>query len=101
MFPYDRKRQRFGRAHSYGHPTSRVYRGKARIWLNPHPHIQVPPLVVQPLEASPCIQRMATPHVLNIAVESFEEVGDDKGLILVRIVSSQIRAQNIKKYIRC
>ena len=41
----------------------------------PHPHIQVPPL-----EASPCIQRMASPHVPNIAVESFEEVGDDKGL---------------------
>ena len=41
----------------------------------PHPHIQVPPL-----EASPCLQRMATSHVLNIAVEPFEEVGDDKGL---------------------
>lgn len=46
----------------------------------PHPHIQVPPLVAQPLEASPCLQRMAPPHVLNITVESFEEVGDDKGL---------------------
>ena len=46
----------------------------------PHPHIQVSPLVAQPLEASPCIQRMAPPHVLNIAMESFEEVGDDKGL---------------------
>lgn len=41
----------------------------------PHPHIQVPPL-----EASPSIQRMASPHVPNITVESFEEVGDDKGL---------------------
>ena len=49
----------------------------------PHPHIQVPPLVAQPLEASPCIQRMASPHVPNIAVESFEEVGDDKGLVLI------------------
>ena len=46
----------------------------------PHPHIQVTPLVAQPLEASPCIQRMAPPHVPSIAVESFEEVGDDKGL---------------------
>ena len=46
----------------------------------PHPHIQVPPLVAQPLETSTCIQRMAPPHVLNIAVEPFEEVGDDKGL---------------------
>lgn len=46
----------------------------------PHPHIQIPPLVAQPLEASPCIQRMATTHVLNTAVESFKEVGDDKGL---------------------
>ena len=46
----------------------------------PHPHIQVPPLVAQPLEASPCITRMASPHVPNIAVEPFEEVGDDKGL---------------------
>ena len=46
----------------------------------PHPHIQVPPLVAQPLGASPCLQRMATPHVLNIAVESFEEVENDKGL---------------------
>lgn len=45
-----------------------------------HPHIQVPPLVAQPLEASSCIQRMATPHVPKIDVESFEEVGDDKGL---------------------
>lgn len=50
----------------------------------PHPHIQVPLLVAQPLEASPCLQRMISPHVLNIAVEPFEEVGDDKGLILVR-----------------
>lgn len=41
----------------------------------PHPHIQVPPL-----EASPCIQRMAPPHVHDITVEPFEEVGDDKGL---------------------
>lgn len=41
----------------------------------PHPHIQVPPL-----EASPCLQRMAPPHVPNIAVEPFEEVVDDKGL---------------------
>lgn len=46
----------------------------------PHPHIQVSPLVAQPLEASPCIQRMASPNVPNTAVESFEEVGDDKGL---------------------
>ena len=46
----------------------------------PHPHIQVPPLVAQPLEASPCLQRMAPPHVYDIAVEPFEEVGDDKGL---------------------
>lgn len=46
----------------------------------PHPHIQVSPLVAQPLETSTCIQRMAPPHVLNIAVEPFEEVGDDKGL---------------------
>ena len=38
------------------------------------------PLVAQPLEASPCLQRMATPHVLNIDVESFEEVENDKGL---------------------
>ena len=45
-----------------------------------HPHIQVPPLVAQPLETSTCIQRMAPPHVLNIAVEPFEEGGDDKGL---------------------
>ena len=36
--------------------------------------------MVQPLEAYPCLQRMATPHVPNIAVEPFEEVGDDKGL---------------------
>lgn len=36
--------------------------------------------MAQPLEASPCIQRMAPPHVPNIAVEPFEEVGDDKGL---------------------
>ena len=36
--------------------------------------------MAQPLEASPSIQRMASPHVPNIAVESFEEVGDDKGL---------------------
>lgn len=47
-----------------------------------HPHIQVPPLVAQPLEASSCIQRMATPHVFNIAVESSEEVENNKGLIL-------------------
>ena len=46
----------------------------------PHPHIQVPLLVAQTLEASPCIQRMAPPHVHDITVESFEEVGDDKGL---------------------
>ena len=46
----------------------------------PHPHIQVPPLVAQPLEASSCIQRMAPPDVPNITVEPFEEVGDDKGL---------------------
>ena len=51
----------------------------------PHPHIQVPPLVAQPLEASSCIQRMASTHVLNIAVESFEEVENDKGLILLKI----------------
>ena len=63
----------------------------------PHPHIQVPPLVAQPLEASPCIQRMAPPHVYDITVEPFEEVGDDKGLILVREVSTQ----NRKKYLRC
>ena len=36
--------------------------------------------MAQPLEASPCIQRMAPPHVPNIAVEPFEEVEDDKGL---------------------
>ena len=36
--------------------------------------------MAQPLEASPCIQRMTPPHVPNIAVEPFEEVGDDKGL---------------------
>ena len=36
--------------------------------------------MAQPLEASPCIQRMAPPHVHDIAVEPFEEVGDDKGL---------------------
>lgn len=46
----------------------------------PHPHIQGPPLVAQPLEASPCLQRMAPPHVHDITVESFEEVVDDKGL---------------------
>lgn len=46
----------------------------------PHPHIQVPPL-----EASPCIQRMTPPHVHDITVEPFEEVGDDKGLILLKI----------------
>ena len=46
----------------------------------PHPHIQVSPLVAQPLETSTCIQRMAPPHVLNIAVESFEEMENDKGL---------------------
>ena len=46
----------------------------------PHPHIQVSPLVAQPLEASTCIQRMATTHVPNTAVEPFEKVGDDKGL---------------------
>ena len=40
-----------------------------------HPHIQVPPL-----EAFTCIQRMAPPHVHDITVESFEDVGDDKGL---------------------
>lgn len=45
----------------------------------PHPHIQGPPL-----EASTCIQRMTSLHVLNIAMESFEEVGDDKGLVLIR-----------------
>lgn len=39
------------------------------------PHIQVPPL-----EVFTCIQRMAPPHVPNIVVEPFEEVGDDKGL---------------------
>lgn len=36
--------------------------------------------MAQPLEASPCLQRVAPPNVLNIAVESFEKVGDDKGL---------------------
>ena len=36
--------------------------------------------MIQLLEASPCIQRMATPHVLNIAMEPFEEVENDKGL---------------------
>lgn len=36
--------------------------------------------MAQPLEASPCIQRMAPPHVHDITVEPFEEVGDDKGL---------------------
>lgn len=46
----------------------------------PHPHIQVPPLVAQPLEASHCVQRMAPLHVHDITVEPFEEVGDDKGL---------------------
>ena len=46
----------------------------------PHPHIQGQPLVAQPLEASPCLQRMTPPNVLNIAMESFKEVGDDKGL---------------------
>lgn len=51
----------------------------------PHPHIQVTPLVAQPLEASPCIQRMAPPHVPNIAVESFEEVENDNGLVLKKI----------------
>ena len=40
-----------------------------------HPHIQVPPL-----EVFTCIQRMAPPHVHDITVEPFEEVGDDKGL---------------------
>lgn len=44
----------------------------------PHPHIQVPPLVAQPLGISHCLQRMAPPHVYDIAVEPFEEVGDDK-----------------------
>ena len=47
-----------------------------------HSQIQVPQLVAQPLEVSPCIQGMAPPHVPNIAVKLFEEVGDDKGLIL-------------------
>ena len=28
----------------------------------------------------PCLQRVAPPNVLNITVELFEEVGDDKGL---------------------
>lgn len=32
------------------------------------------------LETSPCIQRMVTPHVLDIAMEPFEEVENDKGL---------------------
>ena len=36
--------------------------------------------MAQPLETSSCIQRMTPPHVPNIAVESFKEVGDDKGL---------------------
>lgn len=36
--------------------------------------------MAQPLETSPCLQRMAPPHVHDITVESFEEVGDDKGL---------------------
>lgn len=36
--------------------------------------------MAQPLEASPCIQRMAPTHVYDITVEPFEEVGDDKGL---------------------
>ena len=36
--------------------------------------------MAQPLEASPCISRMASPHVPDIAMEPFEEVGDDKGL---------------------
>lgn len=49
------------------------------IW-NVSPHIQVPPLVAQPLEASPCLQGMAPPHVHDIAVEPFEEVENDKGL---------------------
>lgn len=37
--------------------------------------------MIQLLEASPRLQRMAPPHVLNIAVESFEEVENDKGLV--------------------
>ena len=45
-------------------------------------NVQVPPLVAQPLEASPCLQRMAPPHVPNIDVKSFVEVENDKGLIL-------------------
>lgn len=36
--------------------------------------------MAQPLEASSCIPRMASLHVPDIDVESFEEVGDDKGL---------------------
>ena len=35
------------------------------------------------LEASPRLQRMASTHVLNIAVESFEEVENDKGLVRI------------------
>lgn len=46
----------------------------------PRPHFQASSLVAQSLEASPCLPRMAPPHVPNIAVESFEEVEDDKGL---------------------
>ena len=36
--------------------------------------------MAQPLEASSCLQRMAPTHVHDITVESFEEMGDDKGL---------------------
>ena len=36
--------------------------------------------MIQLLETSPCIQRMVTPHVLDIAMEPFEEVENDKGL---------------------
>ena len=65
----------------------------------PHPHIQVPPLVAQPLEASPCIQRMAPPHVPNIAVEPFEEVGDDKE-IEAKVFSYCLPRSRMKKNIK-
>ena len=37
--------------------------------------------MIQLLEASPRIQRMAPPHVPYIAMESFEEVENDIGLV--------------------
>lgn len=38
--------------------------------------------MIQLLEASPRIPRMAPPHVLNIAMKPFEEVENDKGLVV-------------------